>query len=80
MGYLPTYSDPDVWYRPATKNNGFEYYDYILVYVDDILVVSAELMLIMKTIQQAYRLKETTAPPTDYLGAKIKTWSIPQET
>jgi len=80
MGYLPTYSDPDVWYRPATKNNGFEYYDYILVYVDDILVVSAELMPIMKTIQQAYRLKETTAPPTDYLGAKIKTWSIPQET
>jgi len=80
MGYLPTYSDPDVWYRPATKNDGFEYYDYILVDVDDILVISAELMSIMKTIQQAYRLKETPAPPTDYLGAKIKTWSIPQET
>jgi hypothetical protein len=42
MGYSPTYSDPDVWYRPATKNNGCEYYDYILVYVDDILVMSAE--------------------------------------
>ncbi len=47
MGYLPTYSDPDVWYRPAIKNDGFEYYDYILVYVDNILVISAELTPIM---------------------------------
>jgi hypothetical protein len=80
MGFLPSYADPDVWYRPATKTCGFEYYEYILVYVDDILVLSASPLPIMKTIQQTYRLKDEPGPPKDYLGATIKTWSIPNET
>ena len=33
-------ADPDVWLRPAEKSDGEEYYEYVLVYVDDILVVS----------------------------------------
>ena len=37
IGFLSTKVDPDVWYRPAVKPNGFEYYEYILCYVDDIL-------------------------------------------
>jgi hypothetical protein len=80
IGFLPSLADPGVWYRPATKCDGFEYYEYILVYVDDILAVSASPIAIMKTIQKAYRLKDTPASPTDYLGAKIKPWSIPNET
>jgi hypothetical protein len=46
--------------------------EYILVYIDDIPI--------MKTIQQTYRLKDELGPPKDYLGAKIKTWPIPNET
>ncbi len=72
MNFTPSYADSDVWYRPATKENGFEYYEYILVYVDDILVVSASPMSIMNTIHQAYRLKDEPTPPKDYLGAKIR--------
>jgi len=72
--------DPDLWYRPATKEDGFEYYEYILVYVDDILVVSATPPPVMKTLQKAYRLKNTPCEPSDYLGATIKQWSIPNET
>jgi hypothetical protein len=30
MGYVPSYTDPDVWIRPAVKPDGFEYYEYIL--------------------------------------------------
>jgi hypothetical protein len=41
MNFKPSLADPDVWFRPATKDSGFEYYEYILVYVDDVLVVSA---------------------------------------
>jgi hypothetical protein len=37
MGFEPTKSDPDVWYRAASKPDGFQYYEYILVYVDDML-------------------------------------------
>jgi hypothetical protein len=80
MGFTPSYADADVWYKPATKPDGFEYYEYVLVYVDDLLVVSAAPRNIMLTIQKAYRLKEEPCQPIDYLGAKIKTWSIPHET
>ena len=32
--------DPDVWLRPVIKPHGEEYYEYILVYVDNILAIS----------------------------------------
>jgi hypothetical protein len=51
MDFKPSYADPDVWYKPATKENGFEYYEYILVYADDILVLSAAPLPIMETIR-----------------------------
>eukprot|EP00978_Attheya_sp_CCMP212_P026548 scaffold87549_cov65-Attheya_sp.AAC.2 len=34
MGFKSSYADPDVWLRPATKANGEEYYEYVLMYVD----------------------------------------------
>jgi len=80
MDFTPSYADPDVWMRPATTPDGFEYYEYILVYVDDILVISVAPIPIMKTIQQAYHLKDSPTAPTTYLGATIKEWSIPSET
>lgn len=40
MNFKSTTADPDTWIRPAVKANGFEYYEMILVYVDDILCVS----------------------------------------
>ena len=43
LGYKSTKADPDVWIRPQTKPNGFEYYEMILVYVDDILHISHDL-------------------------------------
>ena len=30
-------ADPDFWLRPAVRPNGTEYYEYILIYVNDIL-------------------------------------------
>jgi hypothetical protein len=80
MEFTPSYADPDVWMRPATNEKGKEYYEYILVYVDDILVLSHAPSPIMKTIQIAYRLKKSPAGPSQYLGAQIKEWSIPTET
>ena len=39
IGFLSTKADPDVWYRPAVKPNAFEYYEYILCYVNNILCI-----------------------------------------
>jgi hypothetical protein len=60
--------------------NGYEYYEYILVYVDDIPALSELPERIIETIRKAYRLKEETTPPKTYLGSTIKTYSIPRET
>eukprot|EP00984_Skeletonema_dohrnii_P002177 scaffold749_cov90-Skeletonema_dohrnii-CCMP3373.AAC.2 len=40
LGFKSSKADPDVWYRPATKKDGTEYMEYVLLYVDDVLVVS----------------------------------------
>jgi hypothetical protein len=39
LGYNLCLTDPDVWFHPARKTDGFEYYEYVLVYVDDLLVL-----------------------------------------
>ncbi len=38
MGFTSSLADPDVWFRAATIPNGYEYYEYILAYVDDISI------------------------------------------
>jgi hypothetical protein len=37
IGYTSTKADPNVWLRKAAKDDGFEYYKMLFVYVDDIL-------------------------------------------
>ncbi len=72
MGYKPSYADPDVWIRPAVKADGFEYYEYILCYVDDVLCISANPMKSMKRIQDDFKLKDDKIEEPDvYLGATL---------
>ena len=40
LGFHETQADPDVWRRPARRDDGTAYYELCLVYVDDILLVS----------------------------------------
>jgi hypothetical protein len=57
VGYESTKADPDVWIRPAVKPNGFEYYEMLLVYVDDIFVVVFDPKLTMDAIGKLYRAR-----------------------
>lgn len=71
------YADNDVWMRPAVKADGTKYYEYILVYTDDILAVSMNPKDIMAMLDQHYLIKpESIGPPTRYLGAKIGRFTI----
>ena len=36
---MKTVADPDTWRKPDVKPDSTPYYSYILVYVDDILIV-----------------------------------------
>jgi hypothetical protein len=40
LGFESTLADPDVWLKPPARDDGFEYYEMLFVYVDDILTVS----------------------------------------
>jgi hypothetical protein len=42
MDFHSCSADPDLWYRPATKSDGTQYYQYVLLYTDDILCIMEE--------------------------------------
>ena len=58
LNYRPTKADPDVWLRPAAKPDGFEYYELVLCYFDDVLCMSHNAMKTMKGIQRSFKLKD----------------------
>ena len=73
IGYKPTKGDPDVWIRPAVKGDGYEYYEMVLVYVDDIFAISNDPMKTLNGIQEEFKFKNNEVkPPVMYLGAKLE--------
>ena len=77
MGFVPTRADPDVWHRPAVKEDGFEYYEYILCYVDDILAISHKAKDALTAVQAIFKLKDDKIEPPDmYLGATSSVMAI----
>ena len=72
VGFIPTWADPDVCCRPAVKEDGFEYYEYVLCYVDDILAISHKAKDALKAVQAIFKLKDDKIDPPDmYLGGQI---------
>ena len=72
IGFVPTRADPDVWRRPAVKEDGFKYYEYVLCYVDDILAISHKAKDVSKVVQAMFKLKDDKIEPLDmYLGATL---------
>ena len=73
MGFHSSHADPDVWMRPAVKPDGEKYYEYILIYVDDILTISFEPERPMEAIGRAFKFKKgLIEKPEMYLGAKLE--------
>jgi hypothetical protein len=79
MGFTSSLADPDVWFRAAVKPNGFEYYECILAYVDDILAISHDPEKILLKLADFYCVKNGYVAPTHYLGAQVKQWYFPHE-
>ena len=72
LGYSPTKADPDVWIRPAVKQDGFEYYELVLCYVDDVLSMSTDPAATLRGLQSVFKLKDDKiAEPDIYMGAQL---------
>ena len=73
-GFTSCKADSDVWMRKATNEDGFDYWEYILLYVDDILCISHRGEDVLRNeIEPHFKLKEESiGPPNIYLGGKCR--------
>ena len=73
LEFISCPADPDVWMRPAQHSDGSEYYEYILLYTDDALVISENAeSLLRNKLGKYFRLKEKSiGPPKIYLGGSV---------
>ena len=74
LGFMSSRADPDVWFRLSKRSTGEDYYEYVLLYVDDVLVISERADAVLrKEIGKDWILKpESIGPPSQYLGGKLR--------
>ena len=78
MNYFPCKADPDLWMRIARKDDGSEYYEYMLLYTDDCLCVSTDPRATLMQLDKYFKLKkESIGVPKLYLGAKVSQVQLP---
>jgi hypothetical protein len=78
MGFVPSGGDPYVWMRQAfNQMTKASYWEYILVYVDDLLAIGMEPRVTLNILESDYNyVLKDFGPPTRYLGASIGTYMI----
>ena len=73
LGFRSTCRDSDVYIRVQTKPDGTDYYEMLLVYINDILMLSYDTNPIMDGFSAQFCLKkDSLGPPKQYLGGTIK--------
>ena len=74
LKFVPCLADPDLWMKPMVRpSDGFEYYAYVLIYVDDVMVVHHDAESVLQMIDKYFLLKPSSiGEPDIYLGAKLK--------
>jgi hypothetical protein len=78
LQFQPTIADPDVYRRCNRKPSGEEYWELLLVYVDDILIISHEAKKHLEKLVTFYEFNlASVGPPTRYLGANVSKVTIP---
>ncbi|KAL7545200.1 hypothetical protein ACHAWF_014099 [Thalassiosira exigua] len=73
MGYDSCRADPDLWMKKKTRpEDKFEYYSYVLCYVDGILCCDHDASEVMRELGGYFALKPgSVGSPNIYLGAKM---------
>ena len=73
LHFNPCKGDSEVWMREALDYDGTPYWEYVLLYVDDVLCVSAKCESVIRNeLVKYFQIKESSiGPPDIYLGNKI---------
>jgi len=61
MGYFPSKTEKDIWMRDKG-----DHYEYIAVYVDDLMFASKDPETIVKTLMEKYQFKLKGTGPTEF--------------
>ncbi len=78
LNFKSCLADPDVWLCTACRQDGEAYYEYLLVYVDDLLAISEQPQAILNDVNTYFHLKpESVGTPDLYLGAKLSKTKLP---
>ena len=79
MGYKTCLADPDMWMIPKKRKiDRIEYYDYVLILVDNFLAVGDDPEEVLKRVDKYFELKPgLLAYPNIYLGARVKFMALP---
>jgi hypothetical protein len=73
ISFVSTTADPDVWTQLAVQGDGFEYYEMLFMYVDNVLMLSHQPKVLIDAIGEYYKVKPgSNKEPQIYLGANIK--------
>ena len=81
LGFEMCRADNDVWMGKAENAAGEKIWEYVLVYSDDLLCVSAYPRRILDKIDQHFKLKDGSVKvPDTYLGADIGKYQLPDGT
>jgi hypothetical protein len=73
MGFRSCGADPDVWIRENSDHTGEEFYEYVLIYTDDILAIGKDPSTILRRLNKYFTLKEgSVGSPDQNFGAKIR--------
>jgi len=78
LGFESCRGDDDIWRRKAVRTDGTPFWEYCLIYTDDLLVVSEFPEKLMNEIDVYFPLKPgSVGPPKLYLGGKISQVQLP---
>ena len=74
FGFKSSLADPNVWMREAVTAEGAKYWEYILLYTDDVLVISDTGEKTLRDgIGKYFQLKEESiGEPKIYLGGHMR--------
>ena len=78
VNYFPCWDDPNVWMHKARKFDGTEYYEYMLLYVDDCIAISEAPKEAVLQLDKLFKMQPKSIAPTNiYLGWKVKNMLLP---
>jgi hypothetical protein len=79
LGYTQCAADADLWMKAEVRpDDGQMYYAYVLLYVDDALVIHHDGMSVLKHIDHYFKMKpESMGDPDLYLGCKLRKFVMP---